>query len=47
MLDVTLNQDAKQVAEILESVHDQEIPFLNYNDENSSSCVIILFICKK
>ncbi|WP_049945603.1 AAA family ATPase [Candidatus Stoquefichus massiliensis] len=42
MLEATINQDEEKVAEILESVHDQEIPFLNYNDENSLSCVITL-----
>ena len=42
MLEATINQDEKRVAEILESVHDQEISFLNYNDENSLSCVISL-----
>ena len=42
MLEATLNQDEKKVAEILEMVHDQEIPFLNYHDENSLSCVITL-----
>ena len=42
MLAATLSGDAERVAEILEEVHDREIPFLNYNDENSLSCVITL-----
>jgi hypothetical protein len=42
MLEATLAGDEKKVAEILESVHDREIPFLEYNDENALSCVITL-----
>lgn len=42
MLEATLNCDAEKVAEILESIHDREIPFLQYHDENSLSCVITL-----
>lgn len=42
MLEATLSKDALRVAEILEEVHDREIPFLKYNDENSLSCVITL-----
>lgn len=42
MFEATLRQDEAKVVEILESIHDQEIPFLNYNDENSLSCVITL-----
>lgn len=42
MLEATLNQDVETMANILEMVHDKEIPFLNYNDENSLSCVITL-----
>lgn len=42
MLEATISEDAKKVAEILESVHDREIPFLLYHDENSLSCVITL-----
>lgn len=42
MLQATLNRDENKVASILESVHDREIPFLSYNDENSLSCVITL-----
>ena len=42
IVEATLSQDAKVVAEIMETVHDREIPFLQYNDENSLSCVITL-----
>lgn len=42
MLDATLAGDASTVAQILEHVHDREIPFLQYHDENSLSCVITL-----
>lgn len=42
MLEATLNCDGRKVAEMLETVHDREIPFLNYHDENSLSCVITL-----
>lgn len=42
MLTATLEGNKTKVAEILEYVHDREIPFLNYTDENSLSCVITL-----
>ncbi len=42
MLNATLNCDSKRIAEILEEVHDSEIPFIQYNDENSLSCVVTL-----
>lgn len=42
MLEATLACDEKKVAEILEYVHEKEIPFLQYNDENSLSCIITL-----
>ena len=42
MLSATLAADEQKVAEILEKVHDREIPFLEYNDENALSCVITL-----
>lgn len=42
MLSATLAADTQRVADILESVHDREIPFLEYNDENALSCVITL-----
>lgn len=46
MLEATIRQDAGAVAQYLESVHDREIPFLQYNDENSLSCVITLCYLK-
>ncbi len=42
MLDATLRGDGEKVACILEEAHDREIPFLQYNDENSLSCIITL-----
>ena len=42
ILNATLNCEEEKVAALLEYVHDKEIPFLNYNDENSLSCVITL-----
>lgn len=42
ILKATLNEDEENVAAMLEEVHDREIPFLNYKDENSLSCVITL-----
>lgn len=42
ILEATLACDEQKVAEMLEKVHDREIPFLQYNDENSLSCVITL-----
>lgn len=42
MLEATVACDCEKVATVLEEVHDREIPFLQYNDENSLSCVITL-----
>lgn len=42
MLEATLDCDEQKVAHVLEMVHDREIPFLQYNDENALSCVITL-----
>ena len=42
MLEATLKCQEEKVAAILEDVHDREIPFLQYHDENSLSCVITL-----
>ena len=42
VLEATLAMDEQKVAELLEQVHDREIPFLQYNDENSLSCVVTL-----
>ncbi len=38
----TIDKDSERVAQYLEEVHDREIPFLVYNDENSMSCVVTL-----
>lgn len=42
ILRATLMEEEETVARILEEVHDREIPFLQYNDENALSCVITL-----
>lgn len=42
MLEATLSGNTKKMEEILEYVHDTEIPVLQYNDENSLSCVVNL-----
>lgn len=42
ILEFTLAGNETKVAELLEEVHDREIPFLQYNDENALSCVITL-----
>ncbi|MCI7304165.1 PD-(D/E)XK nuclease domain-containing protein [Ihubacter massiliensis] len=42
MLEATLAGEEETVAAILEEVHDKEILFLKYNDENALSCVITL-----
>jgi hypothetical protein len=42
ILEATLAQDSEKVATLIEYAHDREIPFLQYNDENSLSCVITL-----
>lgn len=42
MLSATLDGNEAKVTAILENIHDREIPFLSYGDENSLSCVIIL-----
>jgi len=42
MLQATLAEDEEKVAAILKETHNREIPFLQYNDENSLSCVITL-----
>ncbi|MBU3878071.1 AAA family ATPase [Faecalicatena sp. AGMB00832] len=42
MLEATLACDEIRVASMLEEVHDREIPFLEYHDENALSCVITL-----
>lgn len=42
MLKATVNGDIKVVEEILHDIHNSEIPILQYNDENSLSCVLTL-----
>lgn len=42
VLEATLNMDEEKVAALVEEVHDKEIPFLQYKDENAMSCVITL-----
>ncbi len=37
MLEATLACDEEKVASMLEGIHDREIPFLQYHDENSLS----------
>lgn len=42
MLKATVAQDAEKVVQILHDIHNSEIPILQYNDENSLSCVVTL-----
>lgn len=42
MLKATVSQDNERVAQILHDIHNSEIPILQYNDENSLSCVVTL-----
>lgn len=42
MLKATLNQDNDAVVNILHNIHNSEVVILQYNDENSLSCVITL-----
>ena len=42
ILQATWNEDAQTVAQILDEVHSENTSILNYNDENSLSCVISL-----
>ena len=42
MLKATLNKDTKTMEKIVNDIHNSEIPILQYNDENSLSCVITL-----
>ena len=42
VLDATIAMDGEKVAQYIEEAHDREIPFLQYNNENSLSCVITL-----
>lgn len=42
MLKATVDKDTETVEKILHDIHNSEIPILQYNDENSLSCVITL-----
>ncbi|MGL4850203.1 MAG: AAA family ATPase [Clostridium sp.] len=42
MLEATVNKDTKVIEKILHDIHNSEIPILQYNDENSLSCVLTL-----
>lgn len=42
MLKATVNGDTESVENILHYIHNSEIPILQYNDENSLSCVLTL-----
>lgn len=41
-IDATLQGDEKKVAEIVEQVHQDNTSILQYNDENSLSCILSL-----
>lgn len=48
MLNATVNGDTKTVESILHDIHNSEIPILQYNDENSLSCVLTLaYLCAR
>ena len=42
MLKSTLRKDVNTMKKIIDDVHNSEIPILQYNDENSLSCVVTL-----
>ena len=42
MLKATVNGDTDTIKSILHDIHNSEIPILQYNDENSLSCVLTL-----
>lgn len=42
MLKATVTNDTKTVESLLHDIHNSEIPVLQYNDENSLSCVLTL-----
>ena len=42
LLEATLQSDTKRVAEIIEQVHDENTSILQYNNENSLSCILSL-----
>jgi hypothetical protein len=42
IVEATISMEEDVVAKFVDEVHDREIPFLKYSDENSLSCVITL-----
>ena len=40
LLEATLARDGKQVARLIEELHDDKIPFFQYSNENSLACVV-------
>lgn len=42
LLKATLNKDEEAVVKLVHDIHNSEIPILQYNDENSLSCVVTL-----
>ena len=42
VLRATLNEDSDTLVKLLHDIHNSEIPILQYNDENSLSCVVTL-----
>lgn len=40
LLQATLDRNHREVARLLEELHDEKIPFFQYNDENSLACVV-------
>ncbi|MGL4990073.1 MAG: AAA family ATPase [Sarcina sp.] len=48
MLKATVNKDTQIIEKILHEIHNSEIPILQYNDENSLSCVLTLaYLCAR
>ena len=42
MINATINKDIDTMIRIIQEVHNVNIPFIHYNNENSLVCVIIL-----
>ncbi len=42
LLDATLARDEREIARLVEQFHDEHIPHVYYNDENSLACVVTL-----
>ena len=42
LLKATLARDEEKVARLVEQVHDENIPHVHYNDENSLACVVVV-----